>query len=277
MSPEQADGDDVDRRTDVFALGVVLWEAVVGERLFATDHPARTLLRVREHRPKSPAEIRPEVGTELAEIILRCLAKEPSRRYESAAELAEALRQVLRTRGTPVDESDLGFLVQRLFASERKDFLTRVRTGAARWSARAERFSGDGGPESSELSKIGRPRPVPPALRVSLRRFAIVGLAAAFGGGGLVAWWSMGRGSAQPSILAPETKASSVAAPDSSRPSPQLAPAPPDIPSERPMTATPVSSPPRTPPSRPRVAPAAPKTKQGAVPVVDPSSPFQTL
>jgi serine/threonine-protein kinase len=132
MSPEQAESDEVDRRSDVFSLGIVLWEALTGARLFSTDSPARTLLRVRELQPGSPVDLRPEVGDELSSITLRCLAKDPALRYASAADVADALRAALRSRGSVVDESDLAALVVRLFGAERAEFTSRLRSSVAR-------------------------------------------------------------------------------------------------------------------------------------------------
>jgi serine/threonine-protein kinase len=142
MSPEQAESDDVDRRSDVFSLGIVLWEALTGDRLFSTESPARTLLRVREHQPRSPADLRPEVGEELSAITLRCLAKDPTRRYATAADAAEALRAALRLRGSLVDESDLAALVGRLFGTERAEFMSRLRSSAALAASQGTRQSG---------------------------------------------------------------------------------------------------------------------------------------
>jgi serine/threonine-protein kinase len=142
MSPEQAESDDVDRRSDVFSLGIVLWEALTGRRLFSTDNPARTLLRVREHEPASPADLRPEVGEGLSDITLRCLAKDPTLRYATAADAAEALRAVLRSRGSLVDESDLAALVGHLFGAERAEFTSRLRSSVGLADSRRTRASG---------------------------------------------------------------------------------------------------------------------------------------
>jgi serine/threonine-protein kinase len=142
MSPEQAESDEVDRRADVFSLGIVLWEALTGDRLFSTDSPARTLLRVREHQPASPAGLRPEVGDGLSNITLQCLAKDPALRYATAADVAEALRAALRSRGSLVDESDLAALVSRLFGAERTEFTSRLRSSVARADSQRTRARG---------------------------------------------------------------------------------------------------------------------------------------
>jgi serine/threonine-protein kinase len=142
MSPEQAESDEVDRRSDVFSLGIVLWEALTGDRLFSTDSPARTLLRVRELQPASPADLRAEVGDGLSNVTLQCLAKDPALRYASAADAADALRAALRSRGSLVDESDLAALVGRLFGAERAEFTSRLRSRVALADSQRTRTSG---------------------------------------------------------------------------------------------------------------------------------------
>src|SRR4029077_14995167 len=95
MSPEQASSGKLDRRSDIFALGIVLWEALTGERLFSAETPARTMLKGRESEPRPPEEVRPEIGEELGGIVMKCLARNPEDRYATATELADALRAAL--------------------------------------------------------------------------------------------------------------------------------------------------------------------------------------
>jgi eukaryotic-like serine/threonine-protein kinase len=127
MSPEQASAAELDRRSDVFALGIVLWEALVQEKLFSAETPARTILRVVEHSPRAPIDVRPEVGPEISAIVMRCLTKDASQRFATAALVADALRSALRARAVAVDEGDLAALVDRLFGAERRDTMDRLR------------------------------------------------------------------------------------------------------------------------------------------------------
>jgi tetratricopeptide (TPR) repeat protein/TolB-like protein len=98
MSPEQATGDEVDGRSDVWALGIVLYEMVAGRRAFAADNEQAILLAITTSDPTPIDTLRPEVPAELQRIIRRCLKRNPEDRYQSAAQLVADLR---RFRGEP--------------------------------------------------------------------------------------------------------------------------------------------------------------------------------
>jgi len=95
MAPEQVAGRPLDRRTDVFAAGVVLWEALCGRRLFAEPGAAEAtvLMNVVGMRIPPPSELRPEVSDALDRIVLRALERDPSRRFGSARDFALALEE----------------------------------------------------------------------------------------------------------------------------------------------------------------------------------------
>ena len=85
MSPEQATGGKVDARSDVFSFGAVLYEMVTGRRAFAGNSTAETLAAVVREQPKPPSEVAAEVPRELEKLILRCLQKDPDRRFQHMA------------------------------------------------------------------------------------------------------------------------------------------------------------------------------------------------
>ncbi|MBE2251621.1 MAG: protein kinase [Myxococcus sp.] len=91
MSPEQVVAKPVDGRSDVFSLGVVLWEMVTGQRLFAADTELAEMKLILEAKVERPDEVEPVVPTPLADIIMRAVAKEPADRWSSAKELSKAL------------------------------------------------------------------------------------------------------------------------------------------------------------------------------------------
>jgi serine/threonine protein kinase len=92
MAPEQAGGEKIDHRVDVYALGVMLYEMLVGERPFVSETPIGVLLQHLRDAPPSVLEARPDLPLGVGEVIARALAKEPSERYASAGELASAFR-----------------------------------------------------------------------------------------------------------------------------------------------------------------------------------------
>jgi Tol biopolymer transport system component/predicted Ser/Thr protein kinase len=92
MSPEQAEGRAVDHRSDVFSLGVMLYEMAVGERPFKGDTQLSVLSSILRDTPPSVTEIKAGLPRDLARIIRRCLAKDPEDRYQTAKDLRNDLR-----------------------------------------------------------------------------------------------------------------------------------------------------------------------------------------
>lgn len=93
FSPEQARGETLDRRSDVFSLGIVAWEILTGERLFRSEHPVRTLTRVMTDPIERVDTLRTDVPEQVATVVERALEREIAKRYPSAADLASALRK----------------------------------------------------------------------------------------------------------------------------------------------------------------------------------------
>jgi hypothetical protein len=108
ISPEQSRNISVDARSDVFSLGIVLFELVTGRRLFSALPDFDALETVREARVPRPASVDPSMATELEQLLLGALAAEPDRRYPSAAAMGSALREfrysVLSAAGDPAKE-----------------------------------------------------------------------------------------------------------------------------------------------------------------------------
>jgi eukaryotic-like serine/threonine-protein kinase len=125
LSPEQASAQDIDHRTDIFALGCVLWEAVCGRPLFARDSEAATIRAVLEAPIPAPSTIT-TVAPALEAIIMRALDRAPPRRFQSAHDLASELeRHVSKSGGGGTPE--LGALMKTYFAADQVAWRNTVR------------------------------------------------------------------------------------------------------------------------------------------------------
>lgn len=104
MSPEQAENRPVDERSDIFSLGVILYELAAGERPFKGESVMSVISAILRDTPPPLTRFNPLAPIELAEIVRRCLSKEPSQRYQSARELRDDL-DALRQRFEPKTRS----------------------------------------------------------------------------------------------------------------------------------------------------------------------------
>ena len=91
MGPEQLSAEPVDRRTDVFAAGIVLWEMLTGQRLFRADSEALTIRNVLEKTIPAPSEFAPRIPPELDAVVLRALSRDRKGRFSTARDMATAL------------------------------------------------------------------------------------------------------------------------------------------------------------------------------------------
>ena len=117
MAPEQARGEELDRRADLWSLGVVLWEAVTGSRLFRGVNEAATLNLTLSEEVSSPSVRRPDLPPELETILMRALKRDPADRYATAAAMRDDLETWLSSRELSSSAS-VSQLMQRLFGKE---------------------------------------------------------------------------------------------------------------------------------------------------------------
>jgi beta-lactam-binding protein with PASTA domain len=140
LSPEQARGAPVDPRSDLYSLGIVLYEMLTGKVPFTGDAPVEIAMKHLQEVPEPPSEQRPEVPHELDAIVVRALAKDPEQRYQSAEEMDADLARV--SRGVAI-------------SPKTEDAMTQVLAGAG---------------VTASATMVTRPRavtppPAPPAYR----------------------------------------------------------------------------------------------------------------
>ncbi len=130
MSPEQVAGQATSRRTDVFALGVVLWEMLAFRRLFARENQLVTMRAVADEETPPPSHYVSTVPKALDEICSKCLAKRPEDRYASMLELRRDLLAYLRTTGAHDAQGEIASMMQTLFErsiAQRKELVRASR------------------------------------------------------------------------------------------------------------------------------------------------------
>jgi len=115
MSPEQLAWLPTDRRADVFALGIVLWEAAVGRPLFAGDTDDATIRNVWGMVVPTPSSVQPRVPAGLERIVLGALERDVAKRTPTAADVADALEGYLASRGRVVGEAEVAGVMGRAF------------------------------------------------------------------------------------------------------------------------------------------------------------------
>jgi serine/threonine protein kinase/Tfp pilus assembly protein PilF len=102
MSPEQVEAKEVDQRSDIYSLGIILYEMVTGQVPFEGDTPFAVGVKHKSERPKDPRELNTQISEDLSRLILKCLEKEREKRYQSAEEVSFDLEQI--EQGLPTAE-----------------------------------------------------------------------------------------------------------------------------------------------------------------------------
>ncbi len=120
LQPEALEGKPLDRRADVWGIGVTLWELLTGERLFRREGDLETLRAITELEVRAPSEVRPGLPPALDPIVLRALARDRESRYPTTRQLARELLAVLAADGTLPDSVELAEWMDELFPGGRE-------------------------------------------------------------------------------------------------------------------------------------------------------------
>jgi eukaryotic-like serine/threonine-protein kinase len=130
MSPEQARGEEVDPRTDVFALGIVLWEMLTGGRLFEGDGDTKIIKAVQEAAIVPPTRLNTDVPDDLSDLVMQALERPLDKRFPDAHQMAVALRRLLFAHAKETTQLDLADYMKALFGDPSEH--TNVVSGRAR-------------------------------------------------------------------------------------------------------------------------------------------------
>ena len=130
MSPEQVHGEGIDRRTDIFALGVVLWELTTGQRLFRMESDLDTLAKVQECNVLRPSTLIRGYPVDLEKIVMKALAKNRGERFRTAREFSRALQSLLMRRGLFIASDEVAAYTQSIFNDR-----IQKREAHLRWAA----------------------------------------------------------------------------------------------------------------------------------------------
>jgi serine/threonine-protein kinase len=131
LSPEVAQGQTADARTDIFAVGIILWEMLAGRRLFVGNTDLETVHMVQAARVPSLQQFNPQVTPELAAVIAKALARDPAQRYQSARDFGRDLCAFLFANHRPVSSFEIAELVAPPLAQREIDRASRSKDGGS--------------------------------------------------------------------------------------------------------------------------------------------------
>jgi eukaryotic-like serine/threonine-protein kinase len=169
MAPEYVKGEGIDRRLDVFAMGVVLWEALTCERLFRGAHEADTLEKLLSREIPSVSKFVPTLGTAFDAIVATALARAPDQRFDNASAMAAALESSARTAGLLVGQREVAELVKSAVGPKLEERRALIRGRLANEpSVASVQYDPEGGvpPHESVPATTTVPQLAPPVLEI---------------------------------------------------------------------------------------------------------------
>lgn len=179
MSPEQAQGEHLDNRSDIFSLGIILFELCTGRRLFRGKNEMETLRRIVESTYPTPRELNPHLSPRLEAIILRALAKNTADRYPNARAMQADLEDYIRDERLMVSALSLGAWMQDLFQEkldQQKRLLQEGRQLAEVIAAQVAEEEREGSLGTGALSRV-RQKPASKVPWILLALAVVSGLA----------------------------------------------------------------------------------------------------
>lgn len=292
MAPEQAQGKEVDRRADVFSLGVSLYESLTNVRPFARENDLAVLNALLQGDFQPPALLRRDIPPELNEVVLKALALRPEDRYATAADFADAIEHSVKGKVPLATHKELAEYLRSQFGEERYAAKTRVPTLATLTSLSAQ--PGGQPPQQVVFTPSGTYPAVPPVApptspqRISStavvpppmgaraepegpkrRSGLLLGVAAGMvlllAGGGFAAWRVLSK---PPPVVATPTPPEAAVAPHAVEPTP-----PAEAPPQAVAAVTPAEAPPSSTPPAPATGEPTPAGTAPANPAVEPAVP----
>jgi serine/threonine protein kinase len=130
MSPEQAEGIEIDHRSDIFSLGIILHEMLTGRRLFKTGNEAATLEKIKRGELQAPSALHTRVPEKLDRIVMKALSRDREERYQSAKEMQDDLLQFLYPRTADMIRQELALFMAEVFAEDMAEERKRLTVGS---------------------------------------------------------------------------------------------------------------------------------------------------
>lgn len=118
MAPEQALGKKVDRRSDVFCTGIVLWEALTGRELFRGSTPMEVLAAIREQKIEPPSKVVEGLTPIVDPIVMKALRRSPRARYQTAKEMRDDIEDLIRRAGVTIDHDTISQELAAIYGDE---------------------------------------------------------------------------------------------------------------------------------------------------------------